>query len=181
MNGLREAPSGAAPAGAAPAPSGHVVVIGVGNEFRSDDGVGLVIARRIRERVPATVAVVEASGEGAALLDAWQGATLAILCDAAHSGADPGTVLRMDALAMPIPFGCFRYSTHAFSVAEAIELGRVLGTLPARLLVYGIEGTGFAPGIGLSAPVTRAADAVIAAVLADLDAATPRPEESDDA
>ena len=66
MNGLREAPSGAAPAGVAPAPSGHVVVIGVGNEFRSDDGVGLVIARRIRERVPATVAVVEASGEGAA-------------------------------------------------------------------------------------------------------------------
>jgi hypothetical protein len=34
---------------------GRVVVIGVGNEFRRDDGIGPAVVARLRDRAPATV------------------------------------------------------------------------------------------------------------------------------
>ena len=52
-------------------------------------------------------------------------------------------------------------STHGLGLAEAIELGRALGRLPARLVVYAIEGQGYATGAPLSPPVARAAEEVV--------------------
>jgi hydrogenase maturation protease len=49
-----------------------------------------------------------------------------------------------------------RCSTHALGVAEAIELARALGRLPARLEVYAIEGARFTAGAGLSPAVEQA-------------------------
>jgi Ni,Fe-hydrogenase maturation factor len=72
------------------------------------------------------------------------------------------------ARAAPIPSRFFRCSTHVFSVAEAVELGRALNQLPPRLIVYGIEGKDFAAGVGLSAVVDRAADTVAARVLDEI-------------
>lgn len=49
------------------APGGRVVLIGVGNEFRRDDGAGPRLAARLRGRVPPGVAVVASHGDPAAL------------------------------------------------------------------------------------------------------------------
>ena len=144
------------------------LVIGVGNEYRGDDAVGLLIARRVAEAGRGQARVVEESGEGGALMAAWQGAGLVILCDAVQSGAAPGTIHRLEPARAPVPMGFFRYSTHAFSVAEAIELARALGDLPPRMLVYGIEGADYAAGLALSPAVAGAIDAVVRAVVADL-------------
>jgi hydrogenase maturation protease len=145
-----------------------VLVIGVGNAYRSDDAVGLVVARLLQERAPDRVTVREGSGEGAALMAAWEGAGVVILIDAVGAGAAPGTVYRLEARAEPIPAKFFHYSTHAFGVAEAIELARALGQLPPRLIVYGIEGGNFQAGTGLSAAVGRAAQGVVERVLREL-------------
>jgi hydrogenase maturation protease len=138
-----------------------IVVIGVGNEYRSDDGAGIAVARRLRTLFPAGVTILEESGEGAALMQAWQGAAWVMLVDAVRSGASPGTIHRLDARAAPMPIGFFHYSTHAFSVAEAVELARSLDQLPAHLVVYGIEGTTFAAGVELSPAVEQAVEAVV--------------------
>ncbi|HID50757.1 MAG TPA: hydrogenase maturation protease, partial [Anaerolineae bacterium] len=58
-----------------------MLVIGVGNIFRGDDSVGLVVARRVREAAPPDVVVLEQSGEGAALMEAWREAEFVILVD----------------------------------------------------------------------------------------------------
>jgi hydrogenase maturation protease len=131
-------------------------VIGIGNPFRSDDGAGIVVARALREGIPDGVSVIEQRGEGAALLEAWNGAGAVVLVDAVQSGAAPGTIHRLDACAQQIPTRFFHYSSHAFSVAEAVELARALNRLPPRLIVYGIEGRNFGAGEGLSAEVTQA-------------------------
>ena len=139
----------------------NIVVIGVGNEYRSDDGVGMVVARRLQERFPTEIRVVKESGEGASLIDAWEGATWVLLLDAVHSGAPPGTIHRFDARGATVPIRFFHYSSHAFSVAEAIELARSLDQLPPYLIVYGIEGANFAVGVGLSDAVQEAAQVVV--------------------
>ncbi|NKQ37490.1 MAG: hydrogenase maturation protease [Chloroflexi bacterium] len=143
-----------------------MLVIGVGNIFRGDDGVGLVVARRVREAAPPDVVVLEQSGEGAALMEAWREAEFVILVDAVSSGAEPGTIHHFAAHQQTIPARFFHYSTHAFSVAEAVEMARALGSLPPRLLLYGIEGKSFAAGQELSPEIAQAAEVVTAQILA---------------
>jgi hydrogenase maturation protease len=72
--------------------SPRILVIGVGNEYRRDDAVGLIVARRLRELSPRNVTVIEESGEGTNLMESWTGADMVILIDAASSGARPGTI-----------------------------------------------------------------------------------------
>ena len=146
----------------------QALVIGLGNDYRGDDAVGHVVARRLKAIAGDAVRVLEESGEGAALIETWKGADFVILIDAVHSGGTPGTIYRFDAKTEPIPGSFFHYSTHAFSVAEAVELARALNQLPHRLVVYGIEGKTFDSGVGLSPEVEAAADEVLRSVKEEL-------------
>jgi hydrogenase maturation protease len=146
-------------------------VIGLGNPFRSDDGVGRCVARWLRELGLRGVEVIEQSGEGAALMEAWSGAQIVFLIDAVQSGAQPGAVHRIDAIAERVPSRFFHYSTHAFSVAEAVELARALNQLPPRLVIFGIEGASFESGENLSPEVRAAAERVVAVLVAEVKAA----------
>jgi hydrogenase maturation protease len=153
-----------------PSDTEGMLIIGLGNEYRHDDAVGLVAVRRLKGAAPEHVRVLEESGEGTALMESWKGADAVILIDALHSGAKAGTVRRLDAHRQPIPTGLFRYSTHAFGVAESVELARALGQLPPRLIVYGIEGTNFEAGLGLSPEVEKAVPKAVERVLGELHA-----------
>ena len=131
--------------------AGHraqLIVIGVGNAWRSDDAAGLAVARR--------VGGLEHEGECVALLDAWGPEDDVAIVDAASSGAPPGTIHRLDPLDRPLPAGLLSSSTHAIGVPDAIELARALDRLPRSLRVYAIEGESFEVGTGLSPAVGRA-------------------------
>ncbi|HRW19863.1 MAG TPA: hypothetical protein P5181_13570 [Dermatophilaceae bacterium] len=56
-----------------------------------------------------------------------------------------------------MPAALFRYSSHRFGLAEAVETARALGLLPAALTLHGIEGADFSAGIGLTPAVAAAA------------------------
>jgi hydrogenase maturation protease len=144
------------------------LLIGVGNDYRSDDAAGLIVARRVRAHALDQVCVREASGEGAALMEAWKAAQTVVLIDAVCSGAEAGTIYRIEAHRQPLPAKFFYCSTHAFGVTEAIELARALNQLPPRLIVYGIEGRNFEAGIGLSPEVDEAVQRVVECALQDL-------------
>jgi hydrogenase maturation protease len=146
----------------------RVLAIGIGNEYRQDDGAGLIVARRLQKQGIDHLTVIEQTGEGSTLMEAWKDAERVILVDAVHSGGAPGTIYRLDARAQPIPAKFFHYSTHAFSVAEAIELARALNQLPPHLIIYGIEGKNFSAGEGLSLEVERAAREVAESVPQDI-------------
>jgi hydrogenase maturation protease len=133
------------------------VIVGVGNDWRGDDAVGLVAARHLRSTLP-DVRVLELDGDPGALLDAWSGVREAIVIDAVRSGAPPGTIHRLDVSSHPLPSGLRAGSTHALGLAEAVELGRALDRLPARLELYGIEAGRLATGMGLSPAVARAVE-----------------------
>lgn len=135
-------------------------VIGLGNEFRGDDAVGLLLARRLREHLPETIEVMEHDGDGAALMDAWDGADRVYLIDAVKSGAPVGTIHRLDAIDQQVPTSFFHYSTHAFSLAEAVEVARKLDRLPPFLFIYGIEGGTFDHGAPMGPAVEAATDLV---------------------
>ena len=136
------------------------LVVGVGNTWRGDDAAGLAVARRVRELAPA-VEVRELDGDVSALVHLLEGHARAAIVDAARSGGPPGTLHALRADREPLPSG-LGSSTHAFGVADAIELARALGRLPARLDVYGVEGEDFAPGAPLSPAVAAGVEALAA-------------------
>jgi hydrogenase maturation protease len=143
-------------------------VVGVGNAFRRDDGAGLAVARRVRAAAPPGTVVVEAEADPMLILERCAGAAAAVVVDAVYSGGRPGTVYRLDAGTEALPARLFgATSTHALSVGEVVELARALGTLPPRVIVYGIEGGTFEAGEGLSPEVAAAVEAVAARVTAD--------------
>lgn len=153
------------------------VVVGIGNTFRRDDGVGPVVADRVRRASPPGVRVVELDGEPARLVDAWAGARVAIVVDAMRSGAAPGTLRRTELATtggrderaeVPESAAPARpASSHAYSLRAAVDLGRALGRVPARLVLYTVEGRDFADGPGLSDPVASVVPEVAARVVAD--------------
>jgi hydrogenase maturation protease len=119
-----------------------MIVIGVGNAWRRDDGAGPAVAR---------AAGGVCTDDPARLLDLWDGEPHVVVVDACVSGAPPGTIHRGDAGVRTHPA-----STHGFGVAETIELARAIGRAPARLEVYAIEGADFGHGEGLSPRVREA-------------------------
>ena len=126
-------------------------IICVGNAMRSDDGAGLAVAERLRARgVPALVE------EPSNLADAWAGSDEVVVVDSVQSRGAPGTVIRIDARATPLPAEWASGSTHELGLADAIELARALDRLPPRLTVLGIQGESFGYGEQLSEPVARA-------------------------
>jgi hydrogenase maturation protease len=142
-----------------------ILIIGIGNEYRSDDAVGLVVAQALQARKLPHTSVIEATGEGMALLEAWQGAEKVILVDAVTSRAPAGTIYQLDAQCVYISPDLFALSTHAFSVAGAVELARVLGSLPQQLMIYGIEGKNFVAGTSLSPEVEHAAHEAVESIV----------------
>lgn len=137
-----------------------MLVIGVGNTYRGDDGAGPAVIALLRAEELPGVQLLECDGDCSALLEAWHGADAVVLIDAVSSGARSGTIYRFDALAQPLPREVSFQSTHAFGVAEALALGHTLGQLPVNLIIYAVEGKTFATGIGLSTEVESAVQEV---------------------
>jgi hydrogenase maturation protease len=141
-------------------------VIGVGNEYRSDDAAGLVVARALRDR---GVDAREQQGEPVALIEAFAGHDDVVLVDAVRSGAEPGTVHRVDVSDQPLPAELGRAaSTHAVGIGEAIELARALDRLPARVVLFGIEAERFEAGTSLSPAVEAAVATLVDAIVAEV-------------
>lgn len=135
---------------------GKTLIIGIGNELRSDDAAGLIAARRIKKLGLKDADVVESKGDGADLIDSWTGRNHVILIDAVLSGSAPGTIHRLELGKSILPTEFFKFSTHLFSIPQAIYLSASLGKLPEKMIILGIEGCSFDPGTGLSKEVEDA-------------------------
>ena len=142
------------------------VLIGVGNEYRRDDGVGPALVAQVAGSVASDVVVSVVDGEPVALLDAWAGAELAVVVDAAR--CEPSTPGRIHRRGADEPIAARSASTHALGVAEALELAAALGRAPTRLVIYTVEAADLGHGAGLSPLVAAAVPALARAVLADL-------------
>lgn len=152
------------------------VVIGIGNPYRRDDGVGPAVIRALHERGCPGVTLAESDGEAAALIAMWDRHRLAVLVDAVQvDAARPGTVHR---LVVPDP-RTGRHaavSSHAFALGDAFALARELDRVPDRMIVYGVEAadTGFGPG--LTEPVRAAVPGLVEDILRELRTAADRTE-----
>jgi len=147
-------------------PGRRTLVVGVGNEFRRDDGAGPAVIARLRALQPdeaslAGVTLALSDGEPGRLIDLWEGTSLAVVIDAVRDSARPAghtCQLAPGALAGRAAGGAA--SSHGIGLGGAVELARALGRLPARLAVLAVVGRDFGFGTGLTAEVAAAVEEV---------------------
>ncbi len=152
------------------------VVIGIGNPFRRDDGIGPAVAAGIERQHLPGVRVVFSDGEPSGLIEAWSGAGLAVIVDALHGGPDgrapcPGRIHRVTPAGLggqPGAAGTSAGSSHGLGLPDAFRLGRALGRLPGRAVIIAVEAADVRPGPELSAAVAAALPEAVAAVAAEL-------------
>jgi hydrogenase maturation protease len=153
--------------------TGATLVVGLGRRDRGDDGIGPEVARAVAGRLPrgSLVRVLEQE-DPTALLDLWEGHDHVVVVDAVVTGQPAGTVHRFDlgthAPPLPPEVHADRGGTHAFGLATAVELGRALGRLPARVVVVGVEAGRVGVGTTLSPCVARGVVAATALVLEEV-------------
>src|SRR5215831_13231286 len=148
-----------------------ILLIGIGNEYRCDDSLGLHIVRSLKKREMQNTCIVESSGDGAELLEMFKVVRMAIVVDAVSSGGKPGTIYKFNVHEHSLPAQLSFQSTHAFGLEEALELGRLFKQLPPLLIVFAIEGENFSTGIGLSSSVKPSVQEVTEMVLNEVQTA----------
>jgi hydrogenase maturation protease len=150
----------------------RILLAGVGNELRGDDGFGVRAVRALGAdpRLPKEVTVLESGIGGTHLVqELMQGYDAAILFDACDRGAAPG---RLILLAPDLPDVAvftdrerrdFFADVHYATPARALTLAREVGALPPLVRVVAAqvaEADSFGPGLSpaVEAAVAPAVD-----------------------
>jgi hydrogenase maturation protease len=143
-----------------------ILIAGMGNVLRRDDGFGVEVARRLaaENTLPAGVRVVEVGIGGIHLVqDLMTGYEMLVVIDALERGSAPGTV---HVLEVEVPDVAdwpeaqrqdFLADMHYTTPAKALILAKALGVLPAKVFIVGCQPVEVDDlGIGLSESVQRA-------------------------
>jgi len=147
----------------------NAVVIGIGNDLRRDDGIGPAVAAAVAARCLPGVRVLACAAEPAAILDAWEGASVAVLVDAAvDDDPVPGRIRRWAAAEVG---ASGRLSSHDLDLRQTYELGCALGRAPASAVVITVDVADTGHGSGLTPAVAAALPKAVEMVVAVLEQA----------
>ena len=132
------------------APAAQVLVAGVGNLLRGDDGFGVEVARRLLAappRVPGVAVTIIETGIGGMHLvqELLVGYDALVILDAVERGAEPGTLFLLEPERVePATWSVearrdFFADTHYAEPSHALALAEGIGALPPRVLVVGCQ------------------------------------------
>jgi len=133
-----------------------VLVMGVGNLLKGDDGFGEEVLGRLEsEDLPDSVELLAAGTSIIDLMGALEGRRKLIVIDAVRGGNPAGTLYRfapeeVDYATLPTD------SLHQLGLVETLRLGDLVGCRPEKTLLIGVEPADTSLGIGLSEAVENA-------------------------
>lgn len=146
---------------------GSLLVIGVGNPARGDDGIGGAVIDAIRAAPElAGVETMVAGGDLSDLVVSWASHPDVVIVDAMVGGGPPGTIREIDALRDPLPEPDRPLSSHGYGLVDTLELARVLGRLPRSLTIVTVEAGAADTLSPLSDPARKSVDEVLATITA---------------
>jgi hydrogenase maturation protease len=147
----------------------QIVVIGIGNPFRGDDGVGWIVIDKLKEKLNASVDLSKQQGDIVELLDAFSHYATVFLIDACHSKVFKNGWQRIDYNQDDLEIESHQTSTHGLNISQAIALAKNLNQLPQKLIIYAITGECYQVGQLLSPSSAKHAEDVAEAILNEED------------
>ena len=132
----------------------RLLVAGVGNVLRGDDGFGPAVTELLDD-LPDGVEVIETGIGGIALLqELMAGCDGLVLIDAVDQGEAPGTVILMRP---DIPEAVHVPDIHLANPDRVLSMAKTIGCLPERVIIVGCQVSSVDTlGEGLSPEVERA-------------------------
>ena len=133
-------------------PNSTLIVVGLGNPLMGDDGVGVHILNRLRERTSEfpEVDFIDAGGAPMKVLHALVGRECAVLIDCARMDEPPGTMKRFHPHDVVSRKKLTGISIHESDLLAILRMSQQLGELPMTTVIFAIEPGEVAPGEGLS-------------------------------
>ncbi len=158
---------------------GEIVVLGLGNLLRRDEGLGIRALWRLRDEYPLApeVQLVDGGTLGLELLSYLEGADRLLVLDAALTGGPPGTLLRLRDDEVPAFFG-MRSSPHEVGLPDLLAVTRLRGTAPVEIVLLGMQPDTVELGWELSETVKARLDTLVAAAVEELRGWGSTPPES---
>jgi hydrogenase maturation protease len=148
----------------------RLLVVGIGNELFTDEGIGPAAARRLVPRAPADVEVLDGGTLGLRLLPEIEDREGLLLLDAVVGrGLQPGNVVVLEGDAFSVGARVL-FSAHQAGIPEALAAAGLSGRAPARVAAVGMAPASLATGYGLSVVATRAMDEMLDRAMAMIEA-----------
>lgn len=152
----------------------RVLIAGVGNVLRGDDGFGVAVAHRLEEmQLPANIRVVETGIGGIALVQELQdGWDALIVIDTVDRSRPPGTVMVIEPDVVDVETLSWSErhdllaDMHLATPGRALMLARALGVLPPVVRLVGCQPVDAERvGIGLDPTMVSAVEVAVGQVL----------------
>jgi len=148
----------------------HILVLGLGNILLQDEGLGVRALEQLvtQHRLPADIQALDGGTLGLDLLPYLEQATDLLILDAVQTGQPPGALVRLEGDAIPSALS-LKLSVHQVGLQELLALGNLQGTLPRRIVLWGMEPASLEWGLDLSPAVAARLDDLVGAVAQELD------------
>jgi formate dehydrogenase subunit gamma len=144
--------------------SGKTVVVGIGNRYLRDDGIGVQVADELVGSLGEKVLVRSCRSADISLLAQFAGASKVVLVDALKSGAHPGTVSRYTILPNKNPLTSVP-GLHSLDLRDVFDIATQTGLLTCPVTIVGVEPKDISVGEGMSDELIQAIPRVLSAVI----------------
>lgn len=149
-----------------------ILVLGVGNSILRDEGLGVHLARRLREEeLPPQVEVYDGGTQGLELLGYLDDVAGLIIVDCIKAGAEPGTIFRFEPHEVEVIPKEYKLSFHDLGIYDFLQVAAALDMLPPTVIV-GMEPAEVTWGETLSPVVEARLDVLKEVVLKEIERMT---------
>lgn len=147
-----------------------VLVLGLGNPLRGDDGVGPRLVEDLTRRgLPGGVTALDGGTGGLGLLQVLEGWQRVVVVDAADVGREPGQFVRFTPDQARLAQAADHFSLHNAGLGEILALANALGRTLPHMVIFGVQPAEVGWGQGLSPAVEIMLPALADAVLEELE------------
>lgn len=147
----------------------NIIVVGIGNPYRGDDGAGFAVIDGLEKSLSSSVKLLKLRGDIAELIDIFANYQTVYLVDACRSNEEQEDWRRLDVQKESIKDENPQTSTHGFGITQAISLAKNLDKLPDKLILYAINGNQYSISDVISPSVYASVNSVIKAILNEED------------
>jgi len=147
----------------------NILILGLGNLLLRDEGLGMRALECLQERydLPQDVTCVDGGVLGLQILAYMEGVTHLLVIDAVQTGQVPGTLVRLEGEEIPKTLS-LKLSMHQIRFEDVLAISHLQGTVPPRLVVWGLEPAVIESGLDLSHPVEAQLEHLVEEVVGEL-------------
>ncbi len=149
----------------------HIGVIGLGNPLRRDDGIGIILLKKLYDRrheLPESIQYIDEGTGGMNILHTLVRFDIVFIIDAVNFNAKPGEgkLFTLDEIKTNRTWTSS--SSHGADILEVISLSKKLDEAPERIVFFGIQPKDTSMGEGLSTEVSQCTNQLLVMLIGEL-------------